>query len=796
MTFCHSLEKLSPVNTGFSRRGSRFPASCCRDKKGCEMVRSKWILLALAIAAFVLPATPSSAYEEDTHFGMTYMICRSVGFTPDEALLVAAADQGVDDSDGTSPVGPHFYNAVAERYIANQWMWHAIGRSYRVIFAQRDRMFAISQDVWLSNNQRERLVLLGVFFHYQQDTWAHRRHYQEAQNTESLIPASRTSYTPYASPFGHFVTLDNVVSSPSDYHQPDRPPFDPAAALMNLEDGIGYASAFLKNVLHRTPNALFSSYVPENGVVENGAQTSPYVHQLRVAATDPAHKYLQELVHQQITAYAYSAALDEGDYPGEYYDQKRRWRNQSVSSLGDLGKVMQQFRGVWGNYKQHFNNEELQPAITGDDTTQKWQALKEKTQFTEGKTCKDYTRPYLEGMMGGWQDVLGLDVKPSTDLQRITGPWTLVPKPDSPTSPATRIVSITAGKNGAILGVGENNLVYAKASLEADWKLIPDLSLSAPATAVMPYKTMLSVSSGVLLVKRPSDAGWKRAPNSNAFIGPTRTCALISVAALPDGRVLGINDAHQLMIKGQSPWQPQHGYLTSITVAPDGSLWGVNTKIPHGNNVFHLVNGAWQLSAARLTFIAAAPNGNIWGSPVTPGSLMRLEKGASQWTTQPGAGTAFALDPAGNMWAVDTTQSTSSSYPDNIWLYVKIGQQNSIATKSRWIGPMYLTDIAVDSDGNPWGVNTKIPAGNNVFHLYGNTWQPSATRLVHIAVAPDKTVWGVTESGSVQRLAPGASQWEDVPDIHLTNIVIGPDGRVWGVDTTSTQRNNIYFLVP
>jgi hypothetical protein len=522
-------------------------------QKGWEMVRSQWVWLALAVFALVLPATPSSAYEEDTHFGLTYVICRSVGFTPEEAILVAAADQGVDDSDGTSPAGPKFYNVIAERYVANQWMWHAIGRSYRVIFAQRDRMFALAKDVWLSDNQRERLILLGVFFHYQQDTWAHRRHYERSQNTERLIASSRASYTPYASPFGHFMTPANVTTTPSDFHQPDRPPFDPAAALMDLEDGIAYASTFLKNVLHRTPNALFSSYTPGNGVVENGAQTSPYVHQLRVDATDPAHKYLQELIHQQITAYTYSNPPDEGDYPGESTDQGKRWSHQFVSNLGDLGKVMEQFRAVWGNYRQYFNNEELEPSLTGNDTTQRWHTLKEKTQFTDGKTCKDYTRPYLEAMMGGWQDVFGFDTKPSTDLQRITGAWTLALKPDGPASPPTRIVSVRVTQNGTILGVGENNLVYGRNRLEDDWKLVPG---SKPATvkAVMPYKTELSISpEGALMSRRPPETHWKRAPYSNAFTGPTHTCKLISVAAMPDGRVLGISDAHQLLIKGRSP---------------------------------------------------------------------------------------------------------------------------------------------------------------------------------------------------------------------------------------------------
>ena len=56
----------------------------------------------LAVASFFMFATPTFAYEEDTHFLMTYILCKSVGFTDKEALMVAAVDQGMDDSKATN----------------------------------------------------------------------------------------------------------------------------------------------------------------------------------------------------------------------------------------------------------------------------------------------------------------------------------------------------------------------------------------------------------------------------------------------------------------------------------------------------------------------------------------------------------------------------------------------------------------------------------------------------------------------------------------------------------------------
>ena len=59
--------------------------------------------IATLSALAALYAAPAQAYEEDTHFTITFVECRLVGLTDAEALTVASYDQGMDDSAGHTP---------------------------------------------------------------------------------------------------------------------------------------------------------------------------------------------------------------------------------------------------------------------------------------------------------------------------------------------------------------------------------------------------------------------------------------------------------------------------------------------------------------------------------------------------------------------------------------------------------------------------------------------------------------------------------------------------------------------
>lgn len=345
---------------------------------------------ALVALCTMIASRQASAYEEDTHFGLTYVLCRSVGFNQSDALLVAAADQAVDDSLATSPVGPSWH-WIDPEYQFNQKMFHAIGVSTASILAHPEKMFQVALQV-AKTDRNKGLIWLGVFFHYQQDTWSHRKHYEVRVDfgPEQLIVCSSTRFQPYTSPFGHFFTAWAPTIYPSDYHQPDRPPFDPRAALMDLQQGVKYASRYLDALGGQSREFLRQIDVTSGQGLVTPAKTL-YMHQLTPVQNLPrGQEYLMAIIRAQIAAYdpskpflikqplfgeVGSEGVGDQDFPGDENFQFGRWNSaaarhiglQPVAKLADLGKVMQAFRSVWDQYKSDLNNEELfQPASLQD----------------------------------------------------------------------------------------------------------------------------------------------------------------------------------------------------------------------------------------------------------------------------------------------------------------------------------------------------------------------------------------------------------------------------------------------
>lgn len=236
------------------------------------------ILIGAACLFLGTSPRPAAAYDPDTHFQVTYTLCRAVGFTHDEAFTVAVYDQGMDDSNGT------LANIGITPQVQEEILWHALadGRPETVL-TRKNELFrqALGQP-----DTAKKLRYLGVFFHYQQDTWAHRVH-----------PNSHpTDFVPYTQPLGHAAMG----------HQPDRPPFDPPCALRCLEEGIDYARSFLRTALGRTANPLFDGYRAANGAEDMSfASRGPFVHQLALDSSTRAREFTTGLIREQIAVYTF-----------------------------------------------------------------------------------------------------------------------------------------------------------------------------------------------------------------------------------------------------------------------------------------------------------------------------------------------------------------------------------------------------------------------------------------------------------------------------------------------------------
>ncbi|HEV7645241.1 MAG TPA: hypothetical protein VGO50_14955 [Pyrinomonadaceae bacterium] len=264
---------------------------------------SRFFLIAAAILAFSLSAF---AYEEDTHFQMTYVICRSVGFTADEALIVAAADQGMDDSPGVVANGDLGPLSGVIPNVTEEWKWHALDNLGLMgssgVLARRDKFFetALTEPGGYLN----KLIRLGVFFHFQQDTWGHRHHYKLIGNrgltSYTSNHLSRSNYTTFNTPAGHA----------PEGHAPDRPPFDPVAAMLDLEQGIIYANRFLKEAMGREPGGFLANYDYHGGKDDSNwkkdKRKGAYFHQIDISESKKdnlATSYLRKLIRAQIDVY-------------------------------------------------------------------------------------------------------------------------------------------------------------------------------------------------------------------------------------------------------------------------------------------------------------------------------------------------------------------------------------------------------------------------------------------------------------------------------------------------------------
>lgn len=300
----------------------------------------------LAAACFFAFAMPAFAYEEDTHFLMTYVLCRSVGFTDAEALVVAAVDQGMDDSKATNA------HDGGKPQVEEEWRWHSLDQGGKMraagIIARRDQYF---KEALEETNPRNRLIRLGIFFHYQQDTWAHRHH-------EKSNHLSRDGFTTFNTPSGH-----GPWGS-----KPDRPPLDPVAALMCLEDGIVFATNFLRQALEREPTPFLANYKKEGGKVYSAwkdKRKGKYFNQIDVSATETgsAHNYLTSLIAAQINAYKQSR-----DFNPFYFGKKTPDFVKFDSARAALQSVCDSFKSSVGSIVVPSKKQKLAKGFTNMTT--------------------------------------------------------------------------------------------------------------------------------------------------------------------------------------------------------------------------------------------------------------------------------------------------------------------------------------------------------------------------------------------------------------------------------------------
>jgi hypothetical protein len=147
--------------------------------------------------AMSLTAPRVNAYDDDTHFWLTYYLARKVGYTPLQALQIASADISVDYDPQTWPVLPHSFSLQGQRkkfhaFPSTKQAKHCRKKVRKEMGKDKNSSLTLDErkqmesgvyqclkpELDMQEAQRWDDALRtgnpGVFLHYYQDRFAHR----------------------------------------------------------------------------------------------------------------------------------------------------------------------------------------------------------------------------------------------------------------------------------------------------------------------------------------------------------------------------------------------------------------------------------------------------------------------------------------------------------------------------------------------------------------------------------------------------------------------------------------------
>jgi hypothetical protein len=217
-----------------------------------------------------------------------------------------------------------------------------------------------------------------------------------------------------------------------------------------------------------------------------------------------------------------------------------------------------------------------------------------------------------------------------------------------------------------------------------------------------------------------SDAStWTQLPGAGMDIG---------VGANGSLWVLGtkaVDGGYEIYRWNGSGWTQVQGGAVRIDVAPDGNAWVVNST-----GQIHRYNGSgWTLMPGAAKDIGIGAKGDVWviGTDAVPGGFGIYRWSGSAWTKTRGGAVRIDVDPHGYAWIVNSTGQISRGYIGSLgpdWSLmpgaakdIGIGGDGSVFVVGtdngvyKWSGSGWvkrdgaLTDITVDQNGVPWGVN-------------------------------------------------------------------------------------------
>ncbi|HUF08298.1 MAG TPA: tectonin domain-containing protein, partial [Rhodothermales bacterium] len=174
-------------------------------------------------------------------------------------------------------------------------------------------------------------------------------------------------------------------------------------------------------------------------------------------------------------------------------------------------------------------------------------------------------------------------------------------------------------------------------------------------------------------------------------------------------------------------WTTIPGGLVSLSVGSDGP-WGINNS----GNIFRYRDNTWEMLPGGASIVSAGPTGDAWVVNAD-GQIWRWNTAAHGWDPMPGGLVGISAGP-NTVWGVNAG--------NQIWRYAN-GQWQQM--------PGAATAVAVGPKGDVWALGTSaVSGGKNILQWSAstNSWTAVDGGLVQISVGPDG-LWGVNDSNTI-----------------------------------------------
>lgn len=322
--------------------------------------------------------------------------------------------------------------------------------------------------------------------------------------------------------------------------------------------------------------------------------------------------------------------------------------------------------------------------------------------------------------------------------------------------PGPPLSQIAAGADGLAIGAS-NGLVYAYEN--GAWTPLPT-NVPIAQVALGTGASIYGLDSAAnIYFMNPQTQAWIQIPGT-----------LSSIAVAGNGTVWGLNSSQQIFtLSGGSRRAYQTltsvaGSLNQIAVGADGSAWGIL-----GNTVetFNPVAQSFQtVPAPALAQISAGARGYVWGVD-NSGNIYQYVASSQTWNNVPGELNFIQVGADGAVWGINAaSQIFTYNFSNNSWSNI----------------PGALQTLSVGADGTVWGINAQQQIYR--FNPAAQSWVNVPGSLVQISVGSATNIWGVNAFEQVYRYDPITQSWVNIPGAALVKLRVSFDGSVWGVNAT------------